>query len=69
MAGDPTQTTKTPDLTTPEGMRSMIQIVMREEFDRFCDLQRQFLNQIKDDVLREELENALIRMMRHADAR
>lgn len=32
------------------------------EFERFCELQRRFIFQIEDDVLREEMDAALNRM-------
>lgn len=34
----------------------------QDEFERFCELQRQFIFQIEDDVLREEMDAALNRM-------
>jgi hypothetical protein len=53
---------KHPDITTPEGMEAAMKIIRQEEFNRFCDLQAQFIFQIKDDSVREEMENALGRM-------
>ena len=51
-----------PDLSTPEGMDQAMKIIRREEFNRFCDLQRQLINQVADDTVRETLEAALGRM-------
>lgn len=56
------QTTINTDLTTEEGRQNAMRIIKAEEFNRFCDLQQQLVNQIKGDVLREEMETALGRM-------
>jgi hypothetical protein len=56
---DESPTTARPDITTPEGMREAMKIIRQEEFNRFCDLQRQLINQVSDDTVRETLEAAL----------
>lgn len=43
-----------------KGTEAMTERETRQaEFDRFCELMAAFVQQIKDDVLREELERAL----------
>lgn len=51
-----------PTPTADDRLREAVMIVRREEFDRYIELQKQFINQIEDDVLREQMECALARM-------
>lgn len=37
-------------------------IKKREELNRFCDLQRQFINQLRDKDIQEKMFNALASM-------
>jgi hypothetical protein len=48
-----------PEITTREGLREARETIPPEALERFCDLQRQFLDHFRDDGLRQELENAL----------
>ncbi len=56
-----------PDLSTPEGMQAAMKIIRNEEFNRFCELMRQLLNQIQtssvnEAMFKEKMANALATM-------
>ena len=56
------QTTEHLNLLTPEGMAKAMQIIRSEELERFMGLMSQFIVQIDDDALREQMEGAFKRM-------
>lgn len=49
------------DLTTEEGRQNAMRIIRQEEFNRFLELLDQVIFQIKDDMLRENIEGAVTR--------
>jgi hypothetical protein len=56
------KTTANLTCTTAEGRQAFTKILMQEERARFVELQREFINQIDDVVMREAMEQALRRM-------
>ena len=50
------------DLTNPDVMKRAQEMVRNEERERFLELMREFIYKIQDDVVREQLEGALMTM-------